>query len=176
MRGAGIALVALVASAAAGCAGISSHDGAILRFESGGLSGGRTQEVPFEGGGMLGVSFDHSPVWREGSAEWSGRKASRVVEPRSGERVVVRTVYEAVGGSVVSTDRETSVLRMDRPLRPGDSGAGAWIGESAVVGVVIAGDREDPRTVLVRRPATAPAGVAMVRSADREGVEVAGTR
>jgi hypothetical protein len=125
---------------------------------------------------MLGVAWDHSLAWRSGAEGWSGRKASAIVEPRAGERVVLRTVWDEIGATVVENRGDVSVLRADRPLGPKCSGSGAWIGEDGIAGIVVAGDAADARTVLVRRPGSAPVGVAMVRRADRAGVLVAANR
>lgn len=167
------AWVATMAAVAAGCSSV--QDGAVVRFEEVGARGNITQEVPFAAGRMLGVAWDHSIVWRDGADGWTGRKARSIVEPRVGERATVRTAWEEIGGTVIENRGDASVVRMDRPLAPRSSGSGAWIGDG-VIGVVVAGDRADGRNVLVRRPASVPAGVAMVRSSDRAGTEVAATR
>ncbi len=167
------AWVVPIVAMAAGCA--SAQDGAVVRFEVVGARGNVTQEVPFAAGRMLGVAWDHSIVWRDGSDGWTGRKARSIVEPRVGERATVRTVWEEIGGTVIENRGDASIVRMDRPLAPRSSGSGAWIGDG-IIGVVVAGDRSDARTVMVRRPASVPVGVAMVRSVDRAGTEVAATR
>ena len=159
-----------VVAMAAGCA--SMQDGAVVRFEEVGSRGCVTQEVPFASGQMLGVAWDHSLVWRSGADGWTGRKARAVVEPRVGERIRVRSAWEEIEGTVVENLGDVSIVRMDRPMAPKSSGSGAWVGDG-IIGVVVAGDRADARTVLVRRPASVPVGVAMVRSAGRAGVEVA---
>ncbi|MCK6479084.1 MAG: hypothetical protein L6R43_02715 [Planctomycetes bacterium] len=129
-----LAVVAAAAAAAAGCT--SMQDGAVLRFGPRTWGTDVAHEVPFEDGRMLGIGFGRTASWADGADAWEGRKAKGVAPTAVGDRVTVRTVWEAVEGEVVRLENGHCILRLEQPLYARSEGAGAWTGDGRVIGVV----------------------------------------
>lgn len=129
-----LALVVLLA-ALGSCTSV--QDGAILRFESVVFVDRTIHAVPFEDGSLLTVGYDHSVIWLPGPHGWEGRLAAGLVQPVPGQSVVIRTVWGEIGGTVTGTS--PTMVETAEPLSPGMSGAGAWIDDHSIIGVVVAG-------------------------------------